>query len=318
MSAFVDTNTFSHRSSTLPYIIPNYLKAQHRYIQGKISEEMAHQCTICYNDFSFDPSASNKALLPVQSRVCSHVLCFGCVVAIYRNNQQAPPRPFQEQSSPRSITEQHYREEEDDTTVDDDDTYASTVKHYRQPFADSIPCPECRLPNAHNPFKPIVNRSLCEMLTERQKIIKMVPGGTYTSDDTGISTTTPRSSLRVVVDGNAAANSGNAESPRQLSPANSLNNRKSNRSLVRNNKNSSHQQQMVMLASNLADTVELVASLARHYMDQMVTFLQVQYKEERPFLVSHISQAVYLGSYYLFWGGTAPGSSGSFPRHHER
>ena len=278
---------------------------------------MAHQCTICYNDFSFDPSALNKALLPVQSRVCSHVLCFGCVVAIYRNNQQAPPRPFHDQSSPRSITGYRHQQEqeEDDTTVDDDDTYASTVKHHRQEWADNIPCPECRLPNAHNPFKPIVNRSLCELLTERQKIIKMVPEGTYSDDNDGggVAISTPRSSSRVVVEGSVAANDNAESSPRQLSPTNSLNNRKRNHTLSRNN--NSHQQQIVMLASNLADTAELIASLARHYMDQMVAFLQVKYEEEQPFLVSHVSQAIYWGSYYLFWGGTGPGSSGTFLRH---
>ena len=114
---------------------------------------MAHQCTICYTDFAFDTSVQDKSFLPVQSRVCSHTLCYACLVAIYQNNAP-PPSPSSGSGKPPS-------------------------PQSSQSELDSIPCPECRMPNAHNPFRPIVSRSLCELLTERHKLLQRLPEGTY-------------------------------------------------------------------------------------------------------------------------------------------
>jgi len=98
-----------------------------------------HQCNICYNKFSFNPSSKDKSLLPVQSRVCSHIVCHNCVLTMYETR---PPACL---------------------FWDDDDLSGSESN------ASCVPCPECRLPGAFSPFEPIVCLPLCELLAERHR-----------------------------------------------------------------------------------------------------------------------------------------------------
>jgi hypothetical protein len=44
-------------------------------------------CSICCNDFTWDPSASDKSRLPVQSRKCSHCFCYACICALHTQAQ---------------------------------------------------------------------------------------------------------------------------------------------------------------------------------------------------------------------------------------
>ncbi|CAB9507825.1 expressed unknown protein [Seminavis robusta] len=98
---------------------------------------MAHQCTICYEQFDYDASAEDRSHLPVQSRVCAHTLCYSCMIAIY---QATPP------------------------SYDDD-----------KEEIVAIPCPECRLPGAHDPYNPIVSLPMCHLLEERDRHIEKHP-----------------------------------------------------------------------------------------------------------------------------------------------
>lgn len=94
---------------------------------------MSHECAICYNDFSWDPTSKNKSRLPVQSRVCSHVLCYSCVISIHEAQAEA--------------------------------LYGSQM----------LACPECRLKGAHDPVVPIISRSVCELLSERNRMVRHDP-----------------------------------------------------------------------------------------------------------------------------------------------
>lgn len=103
---------------------------------------MAHQCTICYQDFAFDTSVQDKSFLPVQSRACSHVLCCACVVAICRNSGSGGASPNDKK---RNNNNSRNDFDDDDLTIDD-----FTINDEHEHQHASIPCPECRMPQAHS------------------------------------------------------------------------------------------------------------------------------------------------------------------------